>query len=70
MEEGELNSKTVNGKSVTQTKYRQLEITCLASHRDLMDALADSDFMNYVLRMEKGNNRTRMRKMGTEEVKC
>ena len=32
MDEGELNGETVNGKSVTQTKYGCLEITCPASN--------------------------------------
>ena len=35
LDEGELNGEIVNGKSVTQTKYRQLEITCPASEREL-----------------------------------
>ena len=58
-----LNGKTVNDKSVTQTKYRQLEITNSAFSQDLMDALADSKFVNNVLRMEKEINLTRMKKL-------
>ena len=47
MNEGELNSETVNDKSVTQTKYGQLEMTNSAFDQDLMDALMDSDFLTF-----------------------
>ena len=42
MYEGELNGKTVNDKSVTWTKYGQLEFTYPTFNQDLVDALADS----------------------------
>ena len=65
-----MNVETVNGKSVTQTKYGQLEITNSAFDQDLMDALADSDFLNNVIRMEKENKRTRLEKLDTVMIKC
>ena len=48
-----LNSKTMNSKSMMQTKYEQLEIMCPEFDRDLMDALANSDFVNNVNKMER-----------------
>ena len=65
MNEGELNCKTVNDKSVTQTKYGQLGFTYPTSDQDLMDPLADSNFVNNAIRMEKEIKCTRMEKLDT-----
>ena len=60
MNEGELNGKTVNGQSVTQTKHGRLEITWPPSDCDLIDALEDPNFVNNVVRMEKETQRPMM----------
>ena len=53
MNEGELNGKTVNDKSMTQTKCGRLEITNSAYNQDLMDTLADSNFLTNVIKWGK-----------------
>ena len=70
MDEGELNGETVNGKSVTPRKHRWMEITYPESDIDLMDALANLDFMNNVIKMERESDRTRLKKMETVGTKC
>ena len=40
-DEGELNSETVNGKSMTQTKHRRLIMMYPKSDRDIVEVLTD-----------------------------
>ena len=58
-----LNGEAMNDKSVTQTKHGQLEFTYPPSNQDLMDALADLNFVNNVIRMEKEIQRPMMNKV-------